>query len=736
MTREQVFSSAIWVSRENGDFPVLRRVFTLPEDAAVKKATLRAVGLGYCKTYVNGTDLAPCSFLPLSTDYEKRADYPAGEEVTGHRLYVPEFDITALCHPGKNLLTLFFGGGWYCFWNRSFVKEHLRYYDEKLRYGDAKAIYRLTVETDKGDSEFVSSLDDRLTEGGVYDYCLTSMECRDLTVLPDEAFSDPVYDDSAWDRAIEMPSLDTEYLFSDCPVDALMQTLPVTCGASGIYDSGVNTAGYPVLRLKGKPGEKVTVRVSEDITADGTLDERHAHGQMFEVICDGKEREVHPEFIWFGFRYFTVKGPAEPVCVYVVHTDVKVTSSFDSDNEVLNYLYKTYINTQLANMHGGIPSDCPHIERRGYTGDGELTAHAVMTAAGAKEFYKKWIGDISDCQDRISGHIQYTAPYINSGGGPGAWGCAIVEVPWQYYQHYGDAEPMLRLYPQMKEYFRFLEENSENGFIVSDRPGNWCLGDWCCPDRVLLPPQFVNNYYYIKSLKRAIEMAKMQGLDEDIALFEKRIEERKKAITAAYYTKGDSCFCANLQGANAFAVDMGMGNRETVYKMLAHYRNTGEFDTGICGTDVLIRVLFELGEADLAVRLLSSKKPNSFGALMEKGATSLWEYWPADIRGSRSLNHPMFGAVTAYLFEYILGIRQREGTAGYGDLVIAPCFAVDRVSGSQTVPGGQVKVEYEKDAGYADVAITVPAGVKAEFAWAGESRLLSAGENRFKVKCE
>ena len=80
-------------------------------------------------------------------------------------------------------------------------------------------------------------------------------------------------------------------------------------------------------------------------------------------------------------------------------------------------------------MHIGHPSDCPHIERRGYTGDGQLTCHAVLSIFDAEAFYKKWLQDIADGQDTLSGHIQYTAPYIRSGGGPGGWGSAIVEVP-------------------------------------------------------------------------------------------------------------------------------------------------------------------------------------------------------------------------------------------------------------------------------------------------------------------
>ena len=127
-----------------------------------------------------------------------------------------------------------------------------------------------------------------------------------------------------------------------------------------------------------------------------------------------------------------------------------MTSSFHSTNEQLNWMYETYLRTQLDNMHSGIPSDCPHLEKRGYTGDGELVAECAMMLLDSKKFYRKWLYDISDCQDRVSGHVQYTAPYVRSGGGPGGWGCAIVEVPWQHYLHYGEASVLDQYYPARK----------------------------------------------------------------------------------------------------------------------------------------------------------------------------------------------------------------------------------------------------------------------------------------------
>ncbi|MFR3483686.1 MAG: hypothetical protein ACLTXL_09495 [Clostridia bacterium] len=49
----------------------------------------------------------------------------------------------------------------------------------------------------------------------------------------------------------------------------------------------------------------------------------------------------------------------------VVHSAVAVTSTF-SGQETLNWLYEhTENQSQYAR---GIPSDCPHLERHGYTG--------------------------------------------------------------------------------------------------------------------------------------------------------------------------------------------------------------------------------------------------------------------------------------------------------------------------------------------------------------------------------
>ena len=697
-------------------FPILRSHFMAGE---VRKATLRVLGLGFYHCYINGKEISEDRFLPLSTDYEERVDYPRNEKLHGHRIYVPEYDVTELVRSGENVLALHFGGGWYTFAEKG--------------YGDAKAIFRLVLETDEGVEEVVSSCADKIGDSYVKTYNFTRFENHDYTDF-DDACLGLDFDDDTWPNARSAKPLDTEYLFSDCPADREFELLPAMgTSVDGIYDIGRNCANLPVLRLTGPKGSCVKITMTELLMPDGTLRKINGWGlQTAEFVSDGTGRVVQPMFTWFAYRYIQVEGEAELLGGRVIHTDTDVTASFTCDNVTLNWLFDAFINTQLSNMHAGIPSDCPHLERRGYTGDGQLVCHTGMTVLDSKAFYRKWIGDISDCQDVYSGHVQYTAPYIQSGGGPGGWGCAIVEVPYQFYKHYGDTEPLKAMYGQMLRYFDFMEAHSEHDLVTSDVPGAWCLGDWCAPEVDALPDAFVNNYFYIKSMQRAVEIASLVGREEDIPMLEARIACRKEALVGAYSNTLHHNFIGGLQGANAYALDIGLGDERTYQNMVRHYETLGRFDTGIFGTEIVCRVLFERGNADLAVKLLTSDDYISFEGMRRSGSTTIWEYWPQE-GAYRSYNHPMFGAVVGHLFDYLLGIGQEEGTVGYEKVLIRPRLTekLNQVSGSRMVSAGKVSVSYEKKQSGVEWIIGIPEDLEAVFRLGDEERRLQPGENRF-----
>ena len=731
MTQEYFFKSALWVGaaeREPESFSVLRGRFTAKKAC---KVSLNILGLGFFKCYINGVCINPDTFLPLSSDFEASCD-PTEEQLAGHRVYVPQFDITPYVKEGENVIAVQYGGGWYT-------------HRERV-YGLPKAIYCVSVETENGTEHFVSNEECRIAPGFVTGYCFVRYEEQDFSGAEDVFAA--AYDDSAWPNAVCVEALETEYCVTDCPADKLIAELPAKkvggSENSAVYDCGENTTGYPVLKLSAMDGEKVEVYFSEELLPDGSIDRSHAHGQRYTVVSDGTNRLAQPEFTWFGFRYFEVVGAAEPQCVKVIYADVPVSSTFSCDNETLNWIYKTFMHTMHCNMHTGHPSDCPHIERRGYTGDGQLTCHAVLTTLDARAFYEKWMQDIGDCQDVLSGHIQYTAPYIRSGGGPGGWGSAIVEVPYQLYKHFGDKAILEKYYGNMRRYIDYLEAHSAFGLVVSDKAGEWCLGDWCGPNilypdkditshnqQVMIPAAMVNTYFMVKSLLKMQEIAKIIGREEDVPEYEEKVTLRNTAIQGAYFNTFDGNFVMNVQGANAYAVDLGLGTEETYENLVHYYTQLGYFDTGIFATDILIRVLFERGDSDLAVDLLTTDGEQGFAHWMHNGATTFHEYW--DSNRSRSHSHPMFGAPTAYLFEYLLGIGQAAGTVGYTDLVIQP-QAVHRfgwMSGSMKTVNGDCAVAYRHETDGVHFTVTVPEKTNAEFRSADKVITLQTGKNEF-----
>ena len=84
MTQQHFFKHARWVGaadRSPDTFSVLRAHFSL---RSVKKVSLRVLGLGFFKCYINGVCINPDTFLPLSSDFEGSCD-PKGEIRQTHR---------------------------------------------------------------------------------------------------------------------------------------------------------------------------------------------------------------------------------------------------------------------------------------------------------------------------------------------------------------------------------------------------------------------------------------------------------------------------------------------------------------------------------------------------------------------------------------------------------------------------------------------------------------------------
>ena len=731
---DQAIRQAKWVTAPSAmAAPVISRTLTLrhPHECAIAVSAL-----GFFILRVNGVRVGDDYFLPSNSVFRRRAfrriTYPIADEFT-YRCYYSTYDLSGYVHDGDNLLEMALGDGWY--------RQTERIAEGEMAFGDALGTIFAVRLTDADGERIVCSdgTEPCRSSATVYSQLFIG-ERIDARIDRDRSYT------YAQVSVTELP--DTLLTPEDSQPDRIIRRLipkPLrTVGDTTVFDAGENVSGFAVVTAAPADGQEIRVRFAENLRGDALdfdttgANYRCTSGrqQIMEdvFVGDGATHTFAPQFVWHAFRYLEVTGPGvQSVSVAVVHADTPVTAAFECSSPELNWLFDAYVRTQLDNMHGGVPSDCPHRERLGYTGDGQVCAPAAMLMLDSRAFYRKWIRDIFDSQDKTTGHVNHTAPFAGGGGGPGGWGCAAVTVPYHFYRQFGDIGPLAEHYDDMRLWLDYLESRSEQGLVTREEEGGWCLGDWCTLDKTVIPEPFVNTCLFMHSLRLMREIAALLGKPSaDTERFDALYEAAKAGVCAHYYDATTSSFAGGVQGADAFALHAGLGDERTLANLLRAYESAESFDTGFVCTPILVELLFAHGRADVAFRLLTSHQRGGYGHMLDHGATTIWERWD----GCGSHNHPMFGASAASLLTDILGITQRDGSAAFRELVIAPRVPpqLTFARGAVTLPQGRVQVAWTRNGDGLDVEVTLPEQVSCNFEYGGMTRTLSGGRNVFHVK--
>lgn len=641
--------------------PVLHKVFDV---TSTENAVLYLLTLGFSRCYINGV-LVSDDYFAVNSDYHKRdfnhmkLIYPLNDEFS-YSQYYRAYDVSNLLEVGENHIAIILGNGWY--------NQCARIDEGHMEYGEPQIKLMLKTKNDTliSDDEFES------VESNIIYNQLFIGEMHYLeTPLTPALFGDGEIS-SVMVYSPKNAVLRAAYFPADRVVNRIKPSVVFKNEDYTIYDAGRNLSGIVEVTTSAEYGEKITLTFAERLKTDaeGELSTGSAGKdvQTDAFVASGKENEkFSPMFVWHGFRYFKVEGYVTDATVLEIRADLKPEGSFSSPNELLNKTVEIYQNTQWSNIHCGVPSDCPHRERLGYTGDGQLTAGSAMYLADCRSFYRKWIRDIADCQCRKSGHIQHSAPFGGGGGGPAGWGGAIIIVPWQYYLHYGESDILEQYFENMLAYVKYMESRSDDDIVVREEKDGWCLGEWSTLEKVELTESFVNTCLYIEQLGILKQIAEILGdyaLSKDI---EEKISAKRIAVKNTFLK--DGVWDCGKQGAPLFPYAAGIISLEELLPCLENYRENS-LDVGIFGMPILIKALFKADMGDVAVNLLTKDNGISFGSMITRfGFTTISE----SLRGWGSLNHPMFGSFTQVLIENMLGIELNRETAGFtGDWHTAP----------------------------------------------------------------
>ncbi len=694
--------------------PYFRRTFELSKPAV--SARVYISGLGFYELYLNGIRISDHVLAPNQTNYDRRQlrrlGYPFDDQ-TSQRVPYLTHDVTGHLKPGRNAVGMILGNGWY--------NQRDRLAEGYMWYGAPRVIAQLEMMFADGSQESVVS-DEAWkvsTCGPIVHNGIFTGERYDAR-LEMEGWAAADYDDSAWLPAQSMPAPTGRLTAQYSLPDRIVQTLaPVSATKVGPnmarFDFGQNLAGWVRLKVQGPQGTSVPMRFIED--------HGPSYGQSDCYVLKGRGVEVYePRFTWHGFRQVEVIGTAEFLTqasleARVVHTDVEAAGTFACSNRLFNQILHNYVWSQSSNMHCGVPSDCPHRERVGYTGDGQVSAEAAIFNFDMARFYTKWINDMSDAQNSVTGFEPHSAPFEGGGGGP-PWGSAYVEVPWLMYVYYGDRRVLEEHYAGMKRWAEYLESRTDkDGIVVKEEPGSWDLGEWATPAPLEIPPAFVNTCYYAHVAQLMAKVAQVLGKTEDMSRFRGLARLAATAINQQFFDAAKGQYWTGQQGANVFPLAFGLvppEHTKAVFDRMVEIivaDNHGHFDTGMFGTRFVLDVLTAGGRGDVAYTMMNQQTFPSFGWQIARGATTLWENW----NGESSHNHGMFGSVCPWFYKSLAGINPDPDQPGFRHVVINPQPLGDLtyVDAKYDTTYGEIRSSWKRDANGFHLNLTIPVNCTA-----------------------
>jgi len=229
---------------------------------------------------------------------------------------------------------------------------------------------------------------------------------------------------------------------------------------------------------------------------------------------------------------------------------------------------------------------------------------------------------------------------------------------------------------------------------------------------------------FYHDLELIARSARLLGKTGDADHFEALASRIKIAFHRRFYNSNAGYYDNGTQTSCVLPLAFGMVPDECKTNVFAHLveKITVESDnhlgTGLIGGHYLMRVLSDNGRPDLAYTIATQTTYPSWGYMISKGATTIWELWNGDTAdsGMNSRNIVMLiGDLNIWLHEYLGGIRPDPEGPGFKKIIIKP-EAVDGLSwardGFDSVHG-HISSEWHQDAGKFDLRVTIPANTTA-----------------------
>ena len=399
---------------------------------------------------------------------------------------------------------------------------------------------------------------------------------------------------------------------------------------------------------------------------------------------------------------------------------------------MFNDIQKMSQRTFLSNLFA-VQSDCPHRERFGYGGDIVATHEAFIYNYDMAAFYAKTVQDWSDSA-LDEGMLTDTAPYVGIQYCGVGWALAHPLLQLNLYRYYGDNRILETQYAVSRQWLERVQEQYPD-FIVGDGLSDHESLTETPPEQLVTP-----LYYY--SARVMSKMAEILGHTSEKNEYDKLSRKISAAYQEKFWREDSSSFAPGTQASQSFGLYLDLVPEKSKDEALLFLERSieekqGHLTTGILGTPFMLDVLSRSGRADIAYRVVNQKTFPGWGFMLEEGATTLWEHWEFS-DNTYSHNHPMFGSVSQWFYNWLGGIQADPQAVGFDKITIRPQIIsdLDWVNCSYDSVRGRITSNWHKkgDSLFMEVEIPVNATATVYVPVSENSRIFESGTPIEEIK--
>lgn len=686
--------------------PIFVRDFEV--DKEIERVRVYATSLGVYEIKMNGEKVGDTFFTPGWTNYKERLQYQTYK--------VDELQL------GKNKIEITVGNGWY--------KGIFGFECKPNLYGDrVAALAEIHVTYKDGTKEIIATDESWKTTTGAIRYSEIYMgETIDSTCVNDK-FSNAVATQFDNSRLVAQES-EPVRITKKLPAKESITTPK----GEKVIDFGQNLTGLVELKVRGKKGQKITIRHAEALDKDGNFypDTLRQAISVDTFICNGEEQIFLPTFTFHGFRYISVEGleemNLENFTACVLHTNMEETGSFTTSHPLVNQLQSNIQWGQRGNFLD-IPTDCPQRdERLGWTGDAQVFAGTAAYNHNVALFFTKWLRDLASEQTEEFGVPHVVPNILGNQDGAAAWSDAATIIPWVLYQTYGDVRVLENQYESMTGWVNYISKRcGSNGLWQT----GFQYGDWLALDKEegadrtgATDKYLVANAYYAYSTDIVRKTARILNNKTDAEKYDELYAKIKKTFNEEYIT-ATGRMVSETQTGCVLALHFDLAEEQyrnrilqSLTKNIANHKN--HLTTGFVGTPYLCHALTDNQEHNLAGTLFLKEDYPSWLYAVKKGATTIWERWNSilpngdfDESGMNSLNHYAYGSIGDWMYRKLAGIRQLE--PGYKKILIKPQFIKGITSVDATFQSvyGEIRSAWSCENYKIKIQVEIPANTTA-----------------------